>query len=54
MTVVFTPKSAAPVWRLWLCGHMAQQEQLYNCAPALSLLEALETGRNYANNFAAA
>jgi len=33
---------------------MAQQEQLYNCAPALSLLEALETGRNYANNFAAA
>ena len=50
----FTPKSEAPVWRLWLCGHMAQQEQLYNCAPASYLLEALETGRNYANNFAAA
>jgi len=26
----------------------------HNCAPASYLLEALETGRNYANNFAAA
>lgn len=51
MTLVFTPKGATPVRGY---GHMAQQGRLYDCAPVLYLLEALETGRNYANNFAAA